>query len=173
MENTVVNVVFAGLGGQGVLKASDILAMAAFSSGLDVKQSEIHGMAQRGGSVSSDVRFGPKVLSPMVPLKGADFLVVLEADQEDNNVYRLKEDGVKLVPALLLEDDDDEVEDLDYDDDTPLCRKNFNVGMIGALSAHLDIAEERWIEAIKANLPSKVHDLNIEVFKLGRDAAQA
>ena len=73
--------VIAGLGGQGVLKASDILADVAFSAGLDVKKSELHGMSQRGGSVSSDVRFGERVFSPMVPEGEADFLVVIAADQ--------------------------------------------------------------------------------------------
>ena len=73
--------VVAGLGGQGVLKASDIVADAAFRAGLDVKKSEIHGMSQRGGSVSSDVRFGGEVLSPMVPPGEADFLVLLDAGQ--------------------------------------------------------------------------------------------
>ena len=67
MDHKVTNVVIAGLGGQGVLKASDILAEVAFRAGLDVKKSELHGMSQRGGSVSSDVRFGPQVFSPMVP----------------------------------------------------------------------------------------------------------
>ncbi len=60
----VVNVIVAGLGGQGVIKASDILADAAFRAGLDVKKAEIHGMSQRGGSVTSDVRFGEVVHSP-------------------------------------------------------------------------------------------------------------
>ena len=73
------NVVIAGLGGQGVIKASDILADVAFSAGLDVKKSEMHGMSQRGGSVSSDVRFGERVFSPMVPEGEADFLVVISA----------------------------------------------------------------------------------------------
>ena len=63
----VTNIVVAGLGGQGALKASDIVADAAVRTGLDVKKSEVHGMSQRGGSVSSDVRFGPRVFSPMVP----------------------------------------------------------------------------------------------------------
>ena len=72
-----VNVIVAGLGGQGVIKASDILADAAFRAGLDVKKAEIHGMSQRGGSVTSDVRFGAEVHSPMVPRGEADFLVVL------------------------------------------------------------------------------------------------
>jgi indolepyruvate ferredoxin oxidoreductase beta subunit len=77
MSSKPTNVVIAGLGGQGVLKASDILADVAFSAGLDVKKSELHGMSQRGGSVSSDVRFGERVFSPMVPEGEADFLLVL------------------------------------------------------------------------------------------------
>ena len=76
MSRPITNVVFAGLGGQGVLKASDILAEAAFEAGLAVKKSELHGMSQRGGSVKSDVRFGQEVLSPMVPPGEADYLVV-------------------------------------------------------------------------------------------------
>jgi indolepyruvate ferredoxin oxidoreductase beta subunit len=74
VSNAVTNVVVAGLGGQGVIKASDILADVAFRAGLDVKKAEVHGMSQRGGSVSTDVRFGAKVLSPMVPGGEADFL---------------------------------------------------------------------------------------------------
>ena len=70
MGNQITNVVFAGLGGQGVLKASDILAQVAFESGLDVKKSEIHGMSQRGGSVTSDVRFGKKCSARWCPRAG-------------------------------------------------------------------------------------------------------
>ena len=69
----VTNIVIAGLGGQGVLKSSDILAQAVLAAGFDVKKSELHGMSQRGGSVSSDVRFGKEVLSPMVPWGEADY----------------------------------------------------------------------------------------------------
>jgi indolepyruvate ferredoxin oxidoreductase beta subunit len=68
--NKITNIVVAGLGGQGVLKASDIIAEVAFGAGLDVKKSEIHGMSQRGGSVSSDVRFGERVF--VKPCRGAD-----------------------------------------------------------------------------------------------------
>ncbi len=81
MSSKPTNVVIAGLGGQGVIKASDILADVAFSAGVDVKKSELHGMSQRGGSVSSDVRFGERVFSPMVPEGEADFLVVIAPDQ--------------------------------------------------------------------------------------------
>jgi phenylacetate-CoA ligase len=96
----VTNIVVAGLGGQGVITASDILADAAFHTGLDVKKSEIHGVSQRGGSVTSDVRFGPRVLSPMVPPGKGDFLVVLASDQVENNRQRLRPRGV-LITALV------------------------------------------------------------------------
>ncbi len=169
----VTNIVLAGLGGQGVIRASDILADVLFRAGHDVKQSEIHGMSQRGGSVSSDIRFGERVLSPMVPPGEADYLLVLDATQEENNVHRLKEGGVLVNPAILLEDEDDEVEDLDYDDDTPLNRRNFNVAQLGVLSAYLDISETLWHESIKAKLPAKMHEQNLEVFTLGREVGVA
>ena len=72
MTDGVTNIVIAGLGGQGVLTASGIVSDVAFRCGLDVKQSELHGMSQRGGSVSGDVRFGREVFSPMVPPGEAD-----------------------------------------------------------------------------------------------------
>jgi indolepyruvate ferredoxin oxidoreductase beta subunit len=95
-------VVIAGLGGQGVLKASDILADAAFSAGLDVKKSEIHGMSQRGGSVSSDVRFGERVFSPMVPEGEADFLVVLAGPGPVNR--GAAQGGTLIEPVLLIDE---------------------------------------------------------------------
>ncbi len=81
----VTNIVVAGLGGQGVLKGTDILADVALRAGYDVKKSEIKGMSQRGGSVKCDVRFGKRVFSPMVPDGEADFLLVFEPTQVDPN----------------------------------------------------------------------------------------
>src|SRR5450631_3332878 len=101
MNSNVTNVVVAGLGGQGVLKASDIIADVAFLAGLDVKKSEIHGMSRRGGSVSSDVRFGPLVFSPMVPEGEADYLLVLEEAQVEVNRAMLKPGGVLIDPTAL------------------------------------------------------------------------
>ena len=99
----VTNIVIAGLGGQGVLKASDIVADVAFRAGLDVKKSEIHGMSQRGGSVTSDVRFGERVYSPMVPPGEADYLVVLSPDQVETNRWQLREGGTLITPAAIPE----------------------------------------------------------------------
>ena len=101
MSADLVNVVFAGIGGQGIILASDMLTEAAFKSGYDVKKSELHGMSQRGGSVSSDVRFGTKVWSPMVPRGEADYLVVLSEDQVEVCRDMLKENGILLTHETL------------------------------------------------------------------------
>lgn len=158
MNHQVTNVVIAGIGGQGVLKASDILASAAFLAGLDVKKAEVHGMSQRGGSVNSDVRFGKNVLSPMVPEGQADFLVVLSADQVENNRHRLSADGTLLGPEML-------------DPDALDNRKSLNVAMLGILSEKLAIDPGHFREAIAENLPEKIHAVNYQAFDLGRQAA--
>jgi indolepyruvate ferredoxin oxidoreductase beta subunit len=151
------NVVVAGLGGQGVLKVTDILAEAVFRSGYDVKKSEVHGMSQRGGSVSSEVRYGEKVASPMVPAGEADVLAVLEPTQVDVAKPVLKADGVLITP-----------------DDLPLDKlqnpKALNTMMLGAISKHIEIPVESIIEALKANLPEKLHAMNLEMFELGRNS---
>jgi indolepyruvate ferredoxin oxidoreductase beta subunit len=152
-----VNVVVAGLGGQGALKASDIVADAAFRSGLDVKKSEIHGMSQRGGSVTSDIRFGSEVFSPMVPPGEADYLVVLAPTQVENNRWQLRPNG-KLIPPNLI--------------DPHMLRsaKSLNVALLGALSAFLDLPEEHWLAAIRGNLAEKLHEMNLDAFQKGRAA---
>ena len=94
-----VNITVAGLGGQGVLKASDIVAEAVFAAGFDVKKSEVHGMSQRGGSVSSEVRFGSDVASPMIPAGESDFLLVLEDTQIEVNRPKLKAEGLLITLA--------------------------------------------------------------------------
>ena len=157
MSDRVYNVVVAGLGGQGVIKASDILAEAAFQSGFDVKKAEIHGMSQRGGSVSSDVRFGAQVLSPMVPPGEADILVVVAADQVDANRERLRPDGVMIVPD-------------DIDAAALANRRSANVALLGVLSRHLPIDIERWQAAIRANLAENLWEANLAAFDLGRGA---
>ena len=156
----VKNVVIAGLGGQGVLKASDILADAAFRAGFDVKKSELHGMSQRGGSVSSDVRFGDTVLSPMVPPGEADVLVVLEATQVEINRPVLREGGVLIGPELI-------------DAGALTNRKSLNVALLGAVSTVLEIPQEHWLAAMHANLAEKLHKINEQSFAIGRAAALA
>lgn len=159
-EHHVVNVVIAGLGGQGVITASDILADAAFRAGYEIKKSEIHGMSQRGGSVSSDVRFGPRVLSPMVPTGEADYLVVLSDDQVEPNRHQLKPGGVLITPAMI-------------DDNALQNRKALNVALLGALSAVMpDITESTWLDALLSALPEKLHEVNRQAWSVGRAAAR-
>jgi len=159
-DNIVINVTFAGIGGQGVLKASDILADAAFRAGYDVKKSEIHGMSQRGGSVTSDVRIGKSVLSPMVPAGEAHFLVVLAPEEIEANRHRLVQPGGVLIDTKSIISED-QLED----------KRSLNVFLLGALSAHVDIAGEHWLAAIRAALPAKVHEVNERAFAAGRLAA--
>lgn len=150
-----MNVVFAGLGGQGVLKASDIFANVVFRAGFDVKKSEIHGMSQRGGSVSSDVRFGSKVCSPMVPPGQADYLVVLAPSQIEIARPMLKAGGVMVEPSVI--------------DEAKLAnKKSLNVALLGALARHLDLADNLWHEAILAALPEKLHVVNLQAFAIGK-----
>lgn len=157
-NDTMYNVLIVGVGGQGVVLASNILCAVATEAGYDVKKSEIHGMSQRGGSVNSDVRFGDDVASPMVPAGEADFLVVLTEDQVDVNRQALKEGGVLLSETLV------DAQDLPHP-------RSLNVAMLGALSVHLDLPEDAWHEAIRANLPEKVHAVNADAFALGRRRA--
>ncbi len=154
----VTNVVLAGLGGQGVIKASDILADAAVRAGLDVKKAEVHGMSQRGGSVTSDVRFGERVLSPMVPRGEADFLLVLAPSEVEVARPLLASDGVLLGPDLVPEAK------------LPN-RKSLNVALLGALSQHLAFPPGVLLAAVKAALPERLHALNEQAFELGRAAA--
>jgi indolepyruvate ferredoxin oxidoreductase beta subunit len=151
----VTNVIIAGLGGQGVVTASAILAEAAFRAGHDVKQSEIHGMSQRGGSVSTDVRFGPTVYSPMTPPGEADYLVVLAPDQIEINRPSLRSGGRLIAPDCLA-------------GAALASGKSLNVALLGALSACLDIPEALWHEAIRAALPEKLHAANLKAFAVGR-----
>ncbi len=156
----IVNVVFAGLGGQGVIKASDVLADAAFRAGHDVKKAEIHGMSQRGGSVTSDVRYGPEVHSPMIPDGQADFLVVLAPTQVENNVQQLRKGGVLFPPDMVP-------------DAALRNKRSLNVALLGALSTHLSIADEHWRAAIAAALPERLLQVNLEAFEAGRAAERA
>ncbi len=165
-KRPVTNVVFAGLGGMGVLKASDIFAECAVLDGYDVKKSEIHGMSQRGGSVTSDVRFGDEVLSPMVPVGEADFLVVFDETQIEHNRPVLREGGRLITPERLVGIYGPMAE---LNEQTlPLTTRNFNVAILGMLSLHVPFAEVNWEAGIRANVPGPTYEQNLAVFHLGR-----
>lgn len=155
VQNKTINVRFAGLGGTGVIKASDILADVAFREGHTVKKAEVHGMSQRGGSVQSDVRFGVEVHSPMIPDGACDFLVVMEPTQIEVVRGGLRASGKLIVPA-------------DIDTTKLPSVKALNVAMLGRLSRHFGFAESTWRESLRANFPEKLHTANDTAFNLGR-----
>jgi indolepyruvate ferredoxin oxidoreductase beta subunit len=159
MENPAAhppcNIVVAGLGGQGVLTATDIIAEVALRAGFDVKKSEIKGMSQRGGSVTCDVRFGARVLSPMVPAGEADFLLALEATQLELHRHLVRPAGRTIDPSAI------DAEQLPQ-------KKMLNVALLGALSAHLPLTEQEWLEAVASAFDPKFFDANRQAFLLGR-----
>jgi len=154
-QTNPINVRFAGLGGTGVIKASDIFADVAFRQGHTVKKAEVHGMSQRGGSVQSDVRFGAEVHSPMIPDGACDFLIVMEPTQIDVVRDGLRTGGTLIAPA-------------DIDTAKLPSAKSLNVAMLGRLSRHFDFPESAWRESLRANFPEKLHIANDAAFTLGR-----
>jgi indolepyruvate ferredoxin oxidoreductase beta subunit len=104
------------------------------------------------------VRYGQEVFSPMVPLGQADFLLVLAPDQVENNRFRLRDGGVLIDPGAV-------------DVGRLANRRSLNIALLGRLSRHLEIPDAAWADAIRAHLPQRLHDLNLEAFALGRNAA--
>jgi indolepyruvate ferredoxin oxidoreductase, beta subunit len=151
----VTNIVVAGLGGQGVLRATDILAEVALRAGYDVKKSEIKGMSQRGGSVTGDVRFGERVLSPMVPTGEADFLLVLEVTQVEPHRHLLRPGGTLIAPSAV------EATALPH-------KRTLNVALLGALSPHLPFSEEHWLAALRSGFEENLFAANQSAFLTGR-----
>ncbi|AQT68288.1 indolepyruvate oxidoreductase subunit beta [Anaerohalosphaera lusitana] len=161
MSTNVQNITLGGIGGQGVVKASEICGWAAALAGFHVKKSEVHGMAQRGGSVESHVRFGEEVNSPLVAEGRADYLVCFHEDEHNRLKVFLKPDGVDL--AGYLSKAEDVIENPRY----------LNTFLVGVLSAKIsDIAEEHWLAAIAKVFAAKYLEENTRVFMEGRRISQ-
>jgi indolepyruvate ferredoxin oxidoreductase beta subunit len=152
-------ILIVGLGGQGVILSSNILAHAAVKAGYDVKKSEVHGMAQRGGSVTTHVIIGEKVHSPLVEEGYADIVLALENEEIERVRHYLRPGGT-IVAAP-----DGFVKKLKNP-------RSINVAMLGLLAKHLEIPEGRWLEAIKGALKEKLVPVNIEAFKAGQAEAR-
>ncbi|MCK5681734.1 indolepyruvate oxidoreductase subunit beta [bacterium] len=192
MENT--NILLAGVGGQGVLLASQIFTSVAIEADLDVKQSEVHGMSQRGGSVTSHVRFGEKVYSPTIDPGEADFLIGFERLETLRNVHCLKAGGTIIYNTMRINPSTVAAGVSEYPGDVPeqilaFGEKTFlidglglaeqagntrssNVVMVGAVSTFLPLPESLWEAKIKELLPPKLVDLNLKAFHLGREAVK-
>jgi indolepyruvate ferredoxin oxidoreductase beta subunit len=189
--NSVTNVLIVGVGGQGVILASEILTEVAMKVGLDAKKSEVHGMAQRGGAVSSHIRFGPKVYSPLIGIGDADVLLAFEALEAVRWAHYVRDDGTILASDLhLVPPTAFATKGAKYPDDPfadlmkagykfikipadAIARELGNVRLantilLGALSRRLKIPINVWLETIEARVPKKTIALNRQAFERGR-----
>ena len=187
-----LNVLLAGVGGQGVVLASDILADVALAAGLDVKKTDTLGMAQRGGSVVTQVRIGEKVASPLIGENDVDLLLAFEKLESARWADRLKEGATVIlndnsVPPLSVSQGAEP-----YPGDIEIIHllkhrradlviiqgslhatemgnpKILNILMLGALSMLTPFNPELWIQAISKRLPPKIIDINLKAFQRGR-----
>lgn len=186
-------VLLVGVGGQGTILAGDILAKTAAAEGLDVKISEIHGMSQRGGSVSTIVRFGDAVSSMVVDPGTADVIVSFELVEALRAQQFLKKDGTmfvndeEIIPvtvaignAAMPEDPRAQLSEVNSVlvpagkiAREAMSPKSTNVVLIGALSTALPFAEDTWKEVISKRVPPKTVDANLAAFGAGRKAGRA
>ena len=189
MSDRVTNVFICGVGGQGILLASEILSEVALAAGMDVKKSEVHGMAQRGGAVVSHVRFGREVHSPVIADGEADLLVSFEKMEALRWLHALRPGGSlivntqEIVPSGLDEypaEIDDElkrrapnmlaIDALAMAEEAGNMRA-VNTVMLGTFSGFLEFSEADWRKAIEARVPPKTIEVNLKAFELGRRAA--
>jgi indolepyruvate ferredoxin oxidoreductase beta subunit len=161
MSEGVTNIIVTGVGGQGVVKATHILSHAALEAGHDVKSSVAKGMSRRGGGVTSDVRFGPRVLSPLAPVGETDYIVVLEASQTDSVRGRARP-GAPFIHAA------------DIDASALPSARALNLALLGRLSTFLTIPTAAWQHAIRKCFPTQpLQADNLKAFSLGRAGGPA
>ena len=193
-DDRVISVVFAGVGGQGVILAARLLSSAALRAGLDVKSSEVHGMAQRGGSVTAQVRFGRRVFSPLVPAGGAGYLAALEELEALRSAPVLSPRGTvilvrrRIPPATVLSGA------ARYPENAAETLRRLglrvievepkaiaaaagdeafaNVFALGALSRLLELPAGIWEETLAAALPERKREENLAAFAAGAALAK-
>jgi indolepyruvate ferredoxin oxidoreductase, beta subunit len=183
----ITNVLMVGVGGQGIVLASDIISLTAMYAGHDVKKSEIHGMSQRGGSVFSHIRFGEKVYSPVIPEQGANILVSLEEMEtlrwlsyvnHDTKIIFTK---TRINPANVTEYPEHIEQvikkyfknsimiDPSQIIETTGSAKYLNTVILGLVSTYLDFGNEAWQHAIRENVPQGTYELNMAAFTIGKN----
>ena len=183
------DILIVGVGGQGTLLASRILGNLAISLGYDVKLSEVHGMAQRGGSVVTHVRYGEKVYAPTIDEAGADIIVAFEKLEAYRWIGKLKKDGKVFVntqeiapmpvitgavkyPENIEASIKESVPNAVFVDALSIAReagnaKAVNTVLIGVLAKYMDIEKEAFIDAIKKTVPERFLDINLVAFEKG------
>lgn len=190
MQDKITNVLIVGVGGQGTLLTSRIIAQVAVQMGYDVKVSEIHGMAQRGGSVVSQVRYGNRVYSPIITKGEADIILAFEKIEAARWLDYLKPDGMVIInnervnplpvmsgKAKYPDDIHNKIAALlpktsivDATDIADRCgnTKAANVVLVGMLSQAIGLPAEEVEKAIRAIVPAKALDINLNAFNEGR-----
>lgn len=180
------NILMVGVGGQGIILASDILTRAAMNAGFDAKKSEIHGMSQRGGSVFSHIRFGETVYSPTISHGEADIIFSLEAmetlrwipyaNHKTFIVCATKEiipTTVETYPEGVADELKKLTSNINFFDTDKLIAdigniKFLNVAMLGMMSEKIDFTDKIWQEAIKAEVPEGTFEENWKAFSKGK-----
>ncbi len=192
MSRKETKIMIVGVGGQGTLLASRILGRVALDAGYDVKVSEVHGMSQRGGSVVTYVRFGDAVYSPIIEQGEADIILAFELLEAYRALPYLSKDGKMIVnrqrinpmpvitgaaqypseiPEKLAAATDVTVVDALTLAKQAGTAKAVNVVLIGVMAKHTDIPYEAWVDALRATVPEKFLDMNLEAFRLGYEQA--
>lgn len=185
----VKNILFVGVGGQGIILASKILSKGLIDAGYDVKMSEVHGMAQRGGSVTTQIRYGKKVYSPIIGIGQADIIVSFEKMEAMRWIEYLKPNGKLVVndyaiapapvlsgkveyPKGIIEDLKDKVNTISIDAAEEAKQlgniKTQNIIMLGSLIRAMGIDEIDWESVIKEEVKDKFVDINLKAFNIGR-----
>ncbi len=194
MEKTT-NISLVGVGGQGILLASEIISRTAMLSGLDVKKSEVHGMAQRGGSVVSEVRIGKKVYSPLIPQGETDYLMSFELLESLRYADGLATDGFALInsqtimPITVSSGQQPWVDDIEERIARAFPRRKMikaidiaaglgnlkvvNVVLTGALSRLIGMEETAWRQSMTELVPKRFQELNLRAFTMGQDLMEA
>ena len=191
-DGTTKNIFLSGVGGQGTILASNILGQVLLNAGYDVKKAEVHGMAQRGGDVTTHFRFGKKVYSPLIKQGKADFLVSFELLEALRYINWVKPEGKIILNNFSIFPPSVSLGKMKYPQDVEQTfRKHFkenvwivngseiaktlgniqaaNVVLIGAFSNFFpDLNAEQWIEAIKDLLPERLHEINVRAFHEGK-----
>lgn len=182
------NIMIVGVGGQGTLLTSRILGGLTMQAGYDVKLSEVHGMAQRGGSVVTFVRYGKKVYEPIVEEGQADILIAFEKLEALRYAHFLKKDGVIIVNDQQIDPMPVVIGAAKYPKDIleSLAKshriykvnaieeakklgnsKVFNVIVLGMAASHMDFSKEEWLSVIEKTVPEKTIDINKKAFEIG------
>lgn len=185
---TSKNIMIVGVGGQGTLLTSRILGKLAINAGYDVKLSEVHGMAQRGGSVVTFVRYGDKVNEPIVEEGQADVLIAFERLEALRYLHFLKKDGVVIVndwrfdPITVVTGvaayPEDVIETLKEKRRAIVVEataeskklgapKAFNIIVLGAAARHMGFEKEDWLRVIETTVPPKTIEVNKQAFEIG------